>query len=45
MAQDKKAEAGALTLVLVRALGDAFVARSVDGPTLRAFLLSEGATA
>jgi len=45
MAQDKKAEAGALTLVLVRALGDAFVARSVDVPTLRAFLLSEGATA
>ena len=45
MAQDKKAEAGALTLVLVRAMGEAFVARSVDASALRAFLLSEGATA
>ncbi|EJL34787.1 3-dehydroquinate synthase [Caulobacter sp. AP07] len=42
-AQDKKAEGGTLTFVLVRAIGDAFVARDVDRDALRAFLLEEGA--
>jgi len=43
MAQDKKAEGGDLTLVLAKALGEAFVARSVDAEALRRFLVSEGA--
>jgi len=43
MGQDKKAEGGALTFVLVRAIGDAFVAKGVDPAPLRAFLVSEGA--
>jgi 3-dehydroquinate synthase len=43
MAQDKKAEAGALTFVLARAIGDAFVAKGVDRDAVRAFLLAEGA--
>jgi 3-dehydroquinate synthase len=43
MAQDKKAEAGALTFVLARRIGDAFVAKGVDRAALRDFLLSEGA--
>jgi len=43
MAQDKKAEGGAITLVLARALGEAFVARNVDPGPLRTFLISEGA--
>jgi len=43
MAQDKKAEGGALTFVLARAIGDAFVARGVDAGQLRAFLIAEGA--
>ena len=43
MAQDKKAEGGALTLVLVRAIGEAFVARGVDPAPLRDFLVDEGA--
>ena len=45
MAQDKKAEAGRLTFVLTRALGEAFVAKDVDAEAVRRFLLSEGATA
>jgi len=44
MAQDKKAEAGRLTFILTRALGDAFVAKDVDAGAVRDFLLSEGAT-
>ncbi|MBW8860145.1 MAG: 3-dehydroquinate synthase, partial [Caulobacter sp.] len=42
-AQDKKAEGGTLTFVLVRAIGDAFVARDVDREALRTFLIEEGA--
>ncbi len=43
MAQDKKAQGGALTLVLVRGLGEAFVARGVDPAALQDFLSAEGA--
>ncbi len=43
MAQDKKAEGGALVLVLVRAIGEAFVAKGVDRATVAAFLRDEGA--
>ena len=43
MAQDKKAEGGDLTFVLVRAIGDAFVAKGVDPAPLRDFLIDEGA--
>ena len=43
MAQDKKAEGGALTFVLARGIGDAFVAKGVDPEELRAFLIAEGA--
>ena len=42
-AQDKKAEGGALTFILVRGIGDAFVAKDVDREALRAFLIEEGA--
>ena len=41
--QDKKAEGGRLTFILVRALGEAFVARDVDPAAVRAFLIAEGA--
>jgi 3-dehydroquinate synthase len=43
MAQDKKAEGGALTFVLARRIGEAFVAKGVDPAQLRAFLIAEGA--
>ncbi len=36
--QDKKNEAGALTLILARAIGQAFVQKDVDPATLRNFL-------
>jgi 3-dehydroquinate synthase len=42
-AQDKKAEAGALTFILARAIGDAFVAKGVPADAVRSFLVSEGA--
>jgi len=45
MAQDKKAEGGRLTFVLAKGLGQAFVAKGVDAAAVRAFLVSEGATA
>jgi 3-dehydroquinate synthase len=45
MMQDKKAEAGRLTLVLARSIGDAFTARDVDAGALRRFLIEEGAAA
>jgi len=45
MLQDKKAEGGAPTLVLVRRLGEAFVARNADVEALRRFLVGEGAAA
>jgi 3-dehydroquinate synthase len=41
--QDKKAEGGKLTFVLVRGIGDAFVAKDVDREALKAFLVEEGA--
>jgi 3-dehydroquinate synthase len=43
MGQDKKAEAGRLTFILARALGDAFVAKDVDAAAVRKFLVAEGA--
>jgi 3-dehydroquinate synthase len=43
MADDKKAEGGALTLILPRRIGEAFTARGVSRPALRQFLISEGA--
>ncbi|RZJ88837.1 MAG: 3-dehydroquinate synthase [Brevundimonas sp.] len=43
MAGDKKAEGGALTLVLARAIGEAFVAKGVAAEPVRAFLRDEGA--
>jgi 3-dehydroquinate synthase len=45
MAQDKKAEGGALTLVLARGLGETFTAKGVDRGALRQFLIDEGAQA
>jgi 3-dehydroquinate synthase len=45
MAQDKKAEAGRLTFVLARGLGQAFVAKDVDAEAVRLFLIAEGARA
>ena len=41
MYQDKKVEGGALTLVLPRALGDAYVAKGVPGDQVRDFLQRE----
>jgi len=38
MAHDKKAEAGKLTLILARGIGQAFVQRDADAAALRAFL-------
>ena len=43
MAQDKKAEGGALTFILATGLGEAFVAKRVDAGAVHDFLLSEGA--
>jgi 3-dehydroquinate synthase len=43
MAQDKKAEAGRLTFILARRLGEAFVAKGVPADAVRAFLIDEGA--
>ena len=45
MAQDKKAQRGALVFVLARAIGDAFVARDVDRDAVLRFLIVEGAVA
>ncbi|CAN5350369.1 3-dehydroquinate synthase [soil metagenome] len=42
MAGDKKAEAGRVTLVLARAIGDAFVEKTVDTADLKAFLHEQG---
>ncbi|ACK51249.1 3-dehydroquinate synthase [Methylocella silvestris BL2] len=41
MRQDKKVERGALTFVLARAIGDCFVAKSVEAAEVRAFLEAE----
>ncbi|HWQ87342.1 3-dehydroquinate synthase [Brevundimonas sp.] len=43
MAGDKKAEGGRLTLILARAIGDAFVDKAVDSAALIDFLKGEGA--
>jgi 3-dehydroquinate synthase len=43
MAQDKKAEAGRLTFILAQAIGQAFVAKEVDGEAVAKFLIREGA--
>jgi 3-dehydroquinate synthase len=43
MAQDKKAEAGVLTFILARGIGEAFVARGVPAGAVRDFLIREGA--
>ena len=43
MKQDKKASGGGVTLILARAIGDAFVARNVDEERLGQFLVTEGA--
>ena len=43
MAGDKKAEGGRVTLVLARAIGDAFVEKTVDAADLTAFLREQGA--
>jgi len=43
MAQDKKAEAGVLTFILARAIGEAFVAKGVPAKAARDFLVAEGA--
>ena len=45
MAQDKKAKGGALSFILARGIGQAFVADDVDPQTVLAFLLEEGAAA
>ena len=45
MAGDKKAEGGRLTLILARAIGDAFTDKDVDAEAVRAFLIEEGAAA
>lgn len=44
MAGDKKAEGGALTLILARAIGDTFVDKAVNANALLAFLKAEGAS-
>ena len=43
MAQDKKAEGGALTFILARRIGEAFVAKGVEAGAVREFLVAEGA--
>ena len=43
MAGDKKAEAGRVTLVLARTIGDAFVEKTVDTADLTAFMREQGA--
>ncbi len=43
MAQDKKAEAGRLTFILVSGIGRAHIAKDVAAEAVRAFLIGEGA--
>ena len=45
MQHDKKTEGGRLTFILTKGIGQAFVAKGVDAAEVRAFLISEGATA
>jgi 3-dehydroquinate synthetase len=44
MAQDKKVQRGKLTFILVRDIGDAFVARDVSADAVRTFLTAELST-
>ena len=41
MYQDKKVERGALTFILARAIGDCFIAKSVEAAEIRGFLQDE----
>ena len=41
MRQDKKAQAGKLTFILVRGIGEAFIARDVTDDQVRDFLAEE----
>jgi 3-dehydroquinate synthetase len=41
MGQDKKVRAGALTLILVRGIGEAFITRNVSRDKVRDFLAAE----
>ncbi|MCC3246352.1 3-dehydroquinate synthase [Methylocystis sp. WRRC1] len=41
MYQDKKVEGGALTFILMRGVGEAFIAKSVDAESVRSFLQDE----
>ena len=41
MRQDKKVERGRLTFILVRGIGESFVAGNVDEATVSAFLARE----
>jgi 3-dehydroquinate synthase len=41
IAQDKKVKRGRLTLILARAIGDAFIASDVDAAEVRAFLIEK----
>ena len=43
MVQDKKAQAGQLTFILARRIGEAFTAKGVDPDALRRFLVEQGA--
>ena len=43
MRQDKKVEGGAMTLILLRRLGEAFIEKDVDAATILEFLKSAGA--
>ena len=43
MGNDKKAREGALTFILARGIGEAFVAHDVDPGAVRQFLIDEGA--
>ena len=43
MRQDKKARDGALTFILARGIGQAFVAQGVEAVTVLDFLRAEGA--
>ena len=45
MAQDKKAEGRALTFILARGIGEAFVAKGVEATAAHDFLIGEGASA
>jgi 3-dehydroquinate synthase len=44
MAQDKKARAGRITLILPRRIGDTFASGDVDADRLQDFLIEEGAS-